>query len=372
MKKILEVIYRFDHGGIEAFILNCIDNLDLSKYKLDIYVYGASSSPHMDYLRKKGVNVHFEPENDIANNHIFRFIRKLVVHIRRGKYDVVHAHCNLISAWVVFAAWLCRVPIRITHAHSARHETKRHVQRLWCKVRRLVIKMFATHRVACGRLSGESMYGLKEEYTIVLNGIDISKFQTAEQDILKKLKHEFKIPGNARVYANISRMDTQKNHPFMVEVMNEIHKKDPQAIFLIGGTIPSSGSTYDKVLGKIKEYHMESCTRITGPRADLAAIYHLVDCWIFPSSYEGLPFMPLELQAASVPCIVSDVVTKEIDLDLGLVEFLSLKESPAKWAELAMNKQKSIIDGETLKDAFKEHGFDLYTNIEKLKFIYDS
>lgn len=372
MKRILEVIYRFDHGGIEAFILNCIDNIDSSKYKLDIYVYGASSSPHMDYLREKGVNVHFEPENDIANNHILRFISKLVVHIRKGKYDVVHAHCNLISAWVVFAAWLCRVPVRISHAHSAQHETKRLVQRLWCMLRRLVIKLFATHRIACGQLAGEAMYGPKEKFTIVLNGINISKFQAPQKDVLENLRCEFKIPSNVRVYANISRLDKQKNHPFLVEVMNEIHKKDSQAIFLIGGTIPSNGGTHYKVQEKVKEYHLESCTRITGPRADLAAIYHLVDCWIFPSAYEGLPFMPLELQAASVPCIASDVVTKEIDLGVGLVEFLSLKESPAKWAEVAMNKQKNILDGETLKNAFKEHGFDLYTNIEKLRFIYDA
>lgn len=371
MKKVLEVIYRFDYGGIESFILNCINQLDPAEYQIDIYVYGSSESPHLDYLKTKGINIYFDPENDIINKKIVRFVKKLVRFIHNGNYDVVHAHCNLISSWVVLAAWLCRVPVRISHAHSAMFETRRLVQRLWCSFRRKIIKIFATNKVACGQLAGEKMYGMKENFTVILNGIQPERFSKEDTLYLQKLREEFRIPVGSRVYANITRWDPPKNHPFMVEVMKEIHAKDPSSIFIVGGTNPPISSTYNKCIEKIKEYGLEECTRLTEPRNDLPQLYHLVDCWIFPSAFEGLPFIPLELQAASVPCLCSDVVTREIDLGVGLIEFLSLKQSPKRWAEAAIAFEKPVVNEKTVQRKLKEKGFDLSSNMDKLKYIYD-
>ena len=172
-------------------------------------------------------------------------------------------------------------------------------------------------------------------------------------------------------YANVTRMDPQKNHLYAVDVFREIHKIEPKSIFLYGGVIPKISPTVDVVEAKIDEYGLTDYCRFTGPVMDVEQLYHLTDLWIYCSSYEGLPFGPIELQAASVPVIASDVITKEIDLGLGLIHFLSLADGPEKWAELAMHTNKEQLPKTAIVDAFNMHHFDIRQGVRRLEDIYN-
>lgn len=96
-----------------------------------------------------------------------------------------------------------------------------------------------------------------------------------------------------------------------------------------------------------------------------------MDLWIYCSEYEGLPFGPIELQAASIPVIASDVITDEIDLGLGLVHFLSLNDDPKKWAELAVSIQKKELPNDLILEAFHKYNFDIRQGVKKLEAIYE-
>ena len=189
---------------------------------------------------------------------------------------------------------------------------------------------------------------------------------------MREIREQLNIPTGSKVYANVTRMDTQKNHIFAVEVFREIHKMDTDAIFLYGGVTPQISATVDMVKAKIEEYGLTDYCRYTGPIMDVEQLYHLTDLWIYCSAYEGLPFGPIELQAASVPVIASDVITKEIDLGLGLIHFLSLNDTPKKWAELAVSVRKQQLDKDAIVAAFQKHHFDIRQGVKTLEAIYES
>ena len=115
---------------------------------------------------------------------------------------------------------------------------------------------------------------------------------------------------------------------------------------------------------------LEDYTRYTGPIMDIENLYHITDVWLYCSSFEGLPFGPIELQAASIPCLASDIITKEIDLGLGLVSFLSLSKSPKEWADIAVKIYRTTKDPDEIKTAFIECGFDIKCGVAKLESIY--
>lgn len=371
MKKVLEVIYGFGYGGIRAFIMNYLNYIDKEKFKVDIYVFGYDSSPFTDKVKELGANIYFEPENNAAKKP-WLFVHQLEMFMKEhGPYDVVHANTNLISAWVLLAAKRAGVPVRLAHSHSASHFGKSWKQNFYSYIRRYMIDRLATKKLACGQLAGESMYGKDANFEIVANGISLERFMHRDDKRVDELRDYFRIPKGVRIYANVTRMDPQKNHLFAVEVFREIHRIDPNAIFLYGGVTPKISPTIDIVKAKIDEYELTDFCRYTGPVMDVEQLYHMTDLWIYCSVYEGLPFGPIELQAASIPVIASDVITDEIDLGLDLVHFLSLNDSPKKWAELAISIPKIQLSEDTIVEAFKKYHFDICQGIKKLEAIYE-
>lgn len=370
--KVLEVIYGFGYGGIRAFIMNYLQFIDKSRFDVDIYVFGWDSSPFTEQVKKLGANIYFEPENNATRN-IPRFVSQLYRFMKEhGQYDVVHAHNNLISAWVLLAAKLAKVPVRLPHSHSTAHFGKSKLQNLYSYIRRFLIDKLATKKIACGQLAGETMYGSNSNFEIIQNGIDIDKFLKIDPVKINEFKKKNNIPSDVRVYANVTRLDTQKKHLFAVDVFNEIHKKDPDAIFLYGGVVPKIASTYEEVQKRIHSYGLEQYCRFTGPVMDVNQLYHSTDVWIYCSAFEGLPFGPLELQAAGIPVIASDVITREIDFGLGLVDFMSLEDSPLAWADKAVSLYKKEISSDDVQEAFREHNFDIRQNVSHLEAIYEN
>jgi glycosyltransferase involved in cell wall biosynthesis len=58
----------------------------------------------------------------------------------------------------------------------------------------------------------------------------------------------------------------------------------------------------------------------------------VMDCFVFPSRYEGLGLVVVEAQAAGLPCIISDRIPTEAIVDHSMVLVLPLEASPEEWA----------------------------------------
>ena len=76
--------------------------------------------------------------------------------------------------------------------------------------------------------------------------------------------------------------------------------------------------------------------RFLGKRSDIAAILQAADVFLLPSFYEGLPIVAIEAQAAGLPLILSDAVSKESAIT-GNVRFLRLADPPSVWADAILD-----------------------------------
>lgn len=104
-----------------------------------------------------------------------------------------------------------------------------------------------------------------------------------------------------------------------------------------------------------------------GVRLEIPEILQLLDVFLFPSKSEGLGIVAVEAQASKCQCILSTTIPREVDLSLGLVEYVLVSEK-RKWIESIEKKveEKIIVNNSEIINS----RFNLKNTIKQLMEIY--
>lgn len=126
------------------------------------------------------------------------------------------------------------------------------------------------------------------------------------------------------------------------------------------------GELREQMEAFIREKGLQDHVELLGIRNDIEKLLPHRDLFFMPSLFEGLGIALIEAQAAGLPCLGSDQIPQMADC--GGCRFLSLEESPARWAAVISD----ILDGKhTLSvDPEKLRKFDISYTIEQLEQVY--
>lgn len=83
---------------------------------------------------------------------------------------------------------------------------------------------------------------------------------------------------------------------------------------------------------KANAMHIESRVIFTGVRVDANRLFQAMDCYIFPSLWEGLGISLVEAQASGLKCICSENIPQECVVTQN-VKMLQLKAGAGEWVE---------------------------------------
>ena len=354
MKRVLQVVTSLELGGTEAYIFN--HYRQMKNVVCDFLVFAEKEYPYDEEIRQRGGRIFFCGLPTLKNLRVFiRNIRRCIKN--NGPYAAIHAHTNINNAWIVYAAKKEGVPVRISHCHSV-NPIKKDPYELF---RKRLLSSCATHLFACSEAAGEYLYTGKD-YVVMNNSIDVDKYLHSSLDIY--LKGEYNLNGKF-ILGNLSRFDDNKNQTFMLEVLAELLKQRENAVLVLGGF---DGGMLQTVKGRAETLGISESVRFVGPRSDVAQWLSVFDAYIMTSKYEGLPIALLEAQAAGLPCYVSDKVTGEADMGLGLVRHFSLTD-PEEWAR-GICEGMERPDDEAIKKAFSARGFDITETAARLESVY--
>jgi hypothetical protein len=131
------------------------------------------------------------------------------------------------------------------------------------------------------------------------------------------------------VVGHVGRFEAQKNHTFLLRVAAEYLKRAPETIFLLVG----DGPLRNDIEGEARKLGIAGQICFAGVRKDVPALMRgVMDVFVLPSLFEGLPLVLLEAQAAGLPCMLSDNIAEESDVVPLLIHRESLASSAACWA----------------------------------------
>ena len=357
MIRVLQVATYMGRGGLESMIMNYYRHIDREKVQFDFLVHRQERAAFDDEIESLGGRIYRLPRLvPWSKSYLSALNRFFEEH---PEYKVVHVHQDCLSSVILKVAAQHNVPVRVAHSHSANQDKNlKYPVKLWYK---RFIPQYATNLFACGKDAGDWMFG-GASYQIINNAIDVAAYTydpTKRQEMRRQLGLE-----NDFTIGHVGRFNQPKNHPFLIDIFAALLKKEPNAVLLLAG----GGEDMPKIQAKAQALGVAEHVRFLGVRSDVADLMQVMDVFVFPSLYEGLPVTMVEAQAAGLPCIISDKVPSECILTEGLVDIMTLSASPEAWAEKILAKR--AIPRTDRRAEIAAHGFDITTEAVKLQEFY--
>lgn len=360
--RVLQIMGIVCGGGVESVIMNYYRNIDRTKVQFDFVIDGYEKSLLDDEILSLGGKVYkIEP----YSRNIFKYIYQIYRIVKDNNYEIVHSNMNTLAVFSLFAAWLAGAKIRILHNHSTAVKSEK-LRSAMKYILRPFAPIFANRYMACSVLAGEWMYGKKKmqsgKVKVLNNAIDVDKF-AYNPEIRKRLRRELNIDRDTLVIGHVGRFMYQKNHDFLIDIFKELHKERKNSLLLLIG----DGLLRQTIEEKVRNYNLQDSVKFLGLRKDVKDLYNVIDVFVLPSWYEGLPVVSVEAQANGLPCFVSDKVSKECNLS-GSMNFIGLDKSAPYWSKEILNSD--LGRNKKAKQDLIENKFDIHSEVINLMNFY--
>lgn len=351
--RIAHIIGKWLGGGVESVVMNYYRHIDRTKIQFDFICDKDSTNIPYDEIEQLGGRVILVP----PYQKVFEYQKELIKIFKDNNYKVVHSHINTLSVFPLRAAKKAGVPIRIAHSHSTTNK-KEWKKNLVKQILRPFSKVYATDYMCCSELAGRWLFGNKEydkgNVYLLNNAIDLDKFKYDEK-IRKEKRKELNIKDDTLVIGHVGRFVEQKNHRFLIDIFNEVHKQNENSILLLVG----QGPLMEEMKEKVKTLGIEDSVKFLGQRNDANELYNAMDLFLFPSLYEGLGMVVVEAQVSGLPCVVSTKIPEIAKVTKKIV-FINLENNIKTWTEIIFNHLKNTTrKGIHFTDELKKYDIKL-------------
>lgn len=351
MVRVLQIIDNMDIGGMETMLMNYYRNMDRKKVQFDFLIFNVDKCFYEDEIRMLGGRVYkiASRRKNLVKNRM-----ELEIFFKKNKYDIVEIHQGVTYLLPLKLAAKYNIRNIIVHNHGVDEKYKKGLYNIFRK--KIVVPYIArtaTEFFACSKLvlsdlfDGDIIKGKK--YVVVNNAIDVEKYMYDARTRIK-MRRQLGLGDEKNIVGHVGRFHYQKNHRFIMALA----AKMPEYMFVLVG----DGELLEK-------YKMEKSENVIflGQRSDINEIMQVFDVFILPSHWEGLPLVAVEAQAAGLPVLLSQNVSREAKITNDVV-FLPFNFSKWKNTIMKYSRYARKNNCEVVKDAGYDCAFEA-KNLEK-------
>ena len=363
MIRVLHSVSNMDRAGIETMLMNYYRHIDRDKVQFDFLCNKKKPGAYDDEVKSLGGRIFHSPGlNPAKLPQYMKYMKNLFK--EHPEYKILEAHNGAFGVYALHGAKLGKVPVRIYHAHGAA------ITKDWKLPLKLICLKFLpsnmTHHYTCGIAAARCYFGDAivdaGDYEFIPNAIEVNRF-IYNEEVRNRIRKEYNLEGK-HVLGHVGRFMAQKNHTFLLDVFAELVKKDDKATLVLLG----DGELMPEMEEKAKSLNIADKVVFVGNVSNANEWYQAFDTFILPSIWEGLPVVGVEAQAADLPSIFSDAITKEIGLS-EKASFIPLDAPVDKWVT-------AILDGFAMTERrdrtelIRDNNYDIETEAIKLQERY--
>lgn len=334
-------------GGVETWLMHLLRRNNPSQCSLCFLVHTDKAAYYDEEIRRLGSKIIPCSFTNRPLEYSSRLHQLLQEH---GPFDVVHSHVHHFSGLVLRVAKQAGVPVRIAHSHSDTRlveKTANWRRMAYLQFMKWLIGRYATVGIGASERAALALFGPNwksdPRWRILYCAVDLKPFLIRPDRV--EVRAELGLPTDAFVIGHVGSFSRAKNHSFLLQIAAGVMRQSPKArLLLVGdGGLRGDIEAQSRLLGIADRVHF------VGLRPDIPKLMMgAMDVFIFPSIYEGLPLAVIEAQAAGLPVLLSDRVTREVEIVPGAVQWLSISESPDKWVQHVMESPRTSIFSKAL------------------------
>lgn len=349
MIRILQVVNNMQRAGLETVLMNYYREIDRSQIQFDFLVHRSEKSAYEDEITAMGGRIYRMPR--LYPQNYLKYLQEMSSFFKEHQeYQIVHSHIDAMSYLPLLAAKKAHIPIRISHSHNTGidRDFKLPLKLLF----RSQISRVSNHYFACGTQAGRFLFK-SSNFFVMKNAIPVKKFQYSEEKRIQ-MRKQMGVGADTFVVGCIGRLSYQKNHKFIIDVMQRVVKKRPNVVLWILG----DGENRQSLQKQIQSLGLENNVALLGSHSNMDEYYQAMDTFVLPSLFEGIPMVGVEAQAAGLPCVFSAGVSDEVIYGANTTQ-LPLVET--QWADYLVNAEVSPN-----REVTDFAGYDIHSAAPKL------
>ena len=373
--KVLEVnVDDQGNGGVFSLIKSVIENKP-DDLQIDIAALEPfEKKENIKHLKGLGTRIFFV---GYKGNKILKQIsiyKHMCTLLKEERYDVVHIHSDVANKLFVsgLAAKRCGVKRILLHAHASGMDgTGREIKQKIHFFMRERLKMLGAEYLACSYKAAKWMFPWekKDGIKIIKNGIKLDDFRYDKRK-RKEIRKKLGVKDKDVLIGHVGRFMYVKNHDYILDVFKYVSdhadatgQAGTPRLLLVG-----TGELMPDIRKKAIDLNIDKNVIFYGLSKNVNELMSAIDVFLLPSFSEGFPVVGIEAQAAGVPVIFSDRISKEVRINSN-VRFLPIDEdSVSLWGEAVMSTD--ISGRKDCVDSFHEKGYDIKDMVKELLGLY--
>ena len=366
MKRILHITGGMNRAGAETMIMNLYREIDKNKYQFDFIYFTSEPCDYDHEIIKLGGHIH----RLTSTNFLDRFFDLKKLLIKHPEYKVVQSHTLLSSAFHLLAAAFAGVPHRIAHSHNTSDLSKsKFITLLYQSFSRSVIKKCATNFIACGKAASQFLFQNEQIVLFLPNAIDTTKFASIGETQKEYINSKFQLEDDCLKIIQVGRLQAVKNPFYSIKIAKLLKERGIKfKLFFVG-----QGDLRQELKEAIKRHNLLHEVVLLGVRSDIPELMAGSDVMLMPSLHEGFPVVLVEAQSVGLPALISNTISPEVNLNLGLVDFEELSASASMWADqLVLVKSRKKMKTTKRLELLKDQGFDIKSSTKRLINMYNT
>lgn len=353
-KKVCIYCKKWGSGGIESYLVNLLEHMDLSKLDISIVTFSVTSNIFHDRLQTLGVQLYEIGKRQCLLGRDYRRLKAFLV---REQYDIIHINAYVAtSCMLAFIAYHLGIKRRIIHSHNneLRKSRLRLLKKFVHRFSKNVFAHFGTDFWACSSEAGTFMFphSINEKrLKIVKNGIDVNRYlfnSESRNAVREQMKVEDKF-----VMGHIGRISYQKNQDFLLEILESILQVKENAVLLLVG----EGDTH-KLKEKAKACKLENNLIFREASNNVGELLNAMDIFVFPSRFEAFGIVVLEAQCSGLPTFCSDKISEMLNIT-SLFHSIKLEKGGEEWANIILDEVNIRPQRCSFATQIVDNGYDI-------------